>query len=352
MKQLILMVVTGMILSTPIRSLSQTPMKEVKESLGGVELFHRFKLVNGINMHYVEAGQGPLVILIHGFPELWYSWRSQIPAIAKAGFHVVAVDLRGYGQSTVTADVSSYSIVNQVKDINDLIDGLHKRQAILIGHDWGANIAYAMTMLNPEKVKALVTLSVPFYPQPIGPVARIKEFSKDKFNFVVYFQQPGLAEKEINADVSHFFKRFFYALSGTAPDTLVNTLFTKKSATTKLLDEMPEPKVLPAWLTEKELAYYTNSFKKTGFTGALNIYRNIDRDFAALQGRYKPEISQPSLFIAGQNDAAIKFGSLEATKKGLSNLKGLVILPHTGHWVQQEQPKEVNDAIVGFLKQL
>lgn len=303
-------------------------------------------------MHYVEAGQGPLVILIHGFPELWYSWRSQIPAIAKEGFHVVAVDLRGYGQSTVVADVAGYSVVNQVKDISDLIDELHQQQAILIGHDWGANIAYALTMLHPEKVKALVTLSVPFYPQPIGPVAKIKGFSRDKFNFVVYFQQPGLAEKEIGADVSHFFKLFFYALSGAAPDILVNTLFTKKTAAARLLDEMPEPKVLPAWLTEKDLAYYTNSFKKTGFTGALSIYRNIDRDFAALQGRYKPGISQPSLFIAGQNDAAIKFGSLEATKKGLSNLKGLVILPNTGHWIQQEKSREVNDAILGFLRQL
>lgn len=327
-------------------------MKQVKESLGGVEIFHRFKPVNGIDMHYVEAGQGPLVILIHGFPELWYSWRAQIPVLAKAGFHVVAVDLRGYGQSTVTTDVASYSMVNQVKDISDLIDGLHEQQAIVIGHDWGANIAYAMTMLHPEKVKALVALSVPFYPQPIGPVARIKEFAKDKFNFVVYFQQQGVAEKEISAGIPHFFKLFFYALSGAAPDTLVNTLFTKKTVAAKLLDEIPEPKVLPDWLTEKDLAYYTNSFKKTGFTGALNIYRNIDRDFNALQGRYKQEISQPSFFIAGQDDAAIKFGSLEATKKGLTNLKGLVILPHTGHWVQQERSKEVNDAILGFLKQL
>ena len=352
MKRFLGKAIVGALLLTSLKSLSQYDMKPFKDSIRGVEIVHRFASVNKIHMHYVEAGQGPLVVLLHGFPELWYSWRSQIPAIAKAGYRVVAVDLRGYGQTTVSPDLSSYSIVNQVQDISDLIDTLQEKQAIVIGHDWGANIAYAMTMLHPEKVKALVTLSVPFYPQPIGPVSKIREFSGDKFNFVVYFQEPGVAEKEMTADVNHFFNLFFYALSGDAPDELNNKLFTKKSSHEKLLDEIPAPSKLPSWLSEEDLAYYTNSFKKSGFTGALNIYRNIDADFKKLRGKYRAQINQPSLFIGGQNDAAIKFGSLEPTKKGLNNLKDLVILPHAGHWVQQEKSTEVNDAILQFLKSL
>jgi pimeloyl-ACP methyl ester carboxylesterase len=287
------------------------------------------------------------VVLLHGFPELWYSWRHQLAGLAEAGYHAVTPDLRGFGDSEVTPDVADYSLSNHARDVKALIDHLGAKEAVVIGHDWGANLTWMMAMLYPETVKAVVALSIPFYPEPRDPV----EIRKKWPNTFTNFAKKGATEAEFNADPERFFRLFFYGLSGDAPKELVDSLFLKKPNNDRILDNFKEPDRLPDWLTQRDLDYYVEAYKKTGITPALNFYRN-DQDYSIQKEVYKKGISQPVLFIGGEKEAAVRFGSVEPMKTALPNLKAIVILPDCGHWLQQEKPREVNTAIIDFLKEV
>lgn len=325
-------------------------MKQKTEILNRVEITHKYQMLNGIRYHYAEAGKGPFVIMLHGFPELWYSWRHQLVALSKAGYHAVAPDLRGFGESEVTEKVEDYSLINHAKDVKALIDHLGAKQAVIIGHDWGANLMWIIPMLYPNTVKAVVSLSIPFYPEPRNP-AHIRAWSKDKFNFFTKFEEKGAVEYEFNQDIERFFRLFFYGLSGDAPAGTIDKLFMEKSAGAKLLDEFPEPEHLPSWLSQKDLEYYVSAHRKTGITSALNFYRNMDHDYPLLTEIYKKGIRQPVLFIGGGSEAAVKFGKVEPMKQSLPNLKKVVILESCGHWVQQERAFEVNKLLIEFLNE-
>jgi pimeloyl-ACP methyl ester carboxylesterase len=315
-----------------------------------IGITHHEVIVNGIRYHYVRAGEGPLVVLLHGFPELWYSFRHQIPALAEAGYCAVAPDLRGFGQSQVTEPVEDYSLLRHAEDVKALAEALGVDRATFVGHDWGANLTWAMALLYPSLVRAVIALSIPFYPQPRDP-AELARFAKGRFNLIDYARRGGEAEAEFQENPRRFFRAFFYGLSGDAPAGTVDKWFLTKPPDAKLLDGLPQPKELPPWLTEADIEYYASSFERTGISGALGFYRNFEHDHRALKQAYENTVKQPTLFIGGADEAAVRFGSLEPMKGALPNLRKVVLLPRCGHWVQQERPQEVNASITSFLDQ-
>jgi epoxide hydrolase A/B len=314
-------------------------------------IVHNDAKINGIRYHYAEAGAGPLVVLLHGVPDLGHSWRSQLPALAAAGYRAVAPDLRGCGRSEVLPRVEDYSLLRHAEDVKALIGALGAREAVVVGHDWGANLTWATTLLYPTVVRAVVSLSIPFYPEPRDP-AEIHRFSAGRFDFTSYFQKPGAAEAEMHADPKGFFRRFFVGMSGDAPAGTVDYQFTKKPADAKLLDGFPDPPVLPPWLTEQDIDVYAAAYARTGLGGILGFYRNIDADYRAMKPAYAQMPRQPVLFIGGAVEPAVRFGSVDPMKAALPDLRGALVLPGCGHWVQQERANEVTAAIIDFLRGL
>jgi pimeloyl-ACP methyl ester carboxylesterase len=313
---------------------------------------HRTLQTRHLRMHIAEQGQGPLVLLLHGFPESWYSWRHQLQALAAAGYHAVAPDQRGYGETDQPDAIEAYDVVTLADDVAALIDALGERQAVVIGHDWGAPVAWHAALLHPERVRAVVGMSVPYAGRPpSSPLARLQETFKDIFFYILYFQQPGVAEAELQADVRRSLRMFYFSGSGDAP---AGSAFSPHPKTVKLLETMRDPAQLPPWLTEADLDYYTERFERSGFRGPLHWYRNFDRSWqrtAALAGK---KVEQPALFIAGERDPVIAWSQrqLERMPEAVPRLRESVLLPGCGHWVQQERRAEVNAALLRFLAQL
>jgi pimeloyl-ACP methyl ester carboxylesterase len=313
---------------------------------------HRRVQTNGITMHIAEAGNGHVVVLLHGFPELWYAWRHQLPALARAGYYAVAPDLRGYGETDVPNAIESYSTITMAEDIRGLLDALNAEKAVIIGHDIGAHVAWLLAELYPERVSAVVGLSVAWHPRAdLPPSQLVKQAARGSFSMFQYFLEPGVAESELELDIRDSLGRFLFSLSGAAPADLVSYLFTGKPADMKLLDGMHDFTALPDWLTEADLEYYVHAYQRTGFGGALNFYRNKDRDWQELGRKQISKVLQPTLFIGGARDCSVIFGSVEPMKTTLPNLRKLVILPRCGHWVQEERPEQVSTAIIEFLQQ-
>ena len=309
--------------------------------------------VGGLRIHYVEQGIGPLVVLCHGFPELWLSWRHQIPALAAAGFRVVAPDLRGYGATGGPNAVAEYSIKALVADITGLLDALGEKNCVLVGHDFGAVLAWNAALLAPERFRAIVALSVPYNQRRDSPpLATIKRAVGGNFNYIVYFQEPGVAESELEADIPRFLGSFYYNASAEAAAELQRR--TPRSSSARLLETLVESKRLPKWLSEAEFKYYVDSFSRNGLAGPLNWYRNLDNNWDLMKAFDGATIVQPTLFIAGEQDPVLRstranFDRLATTVPGL---RRTAILPNCGHWVQQECPSEVNRELIAFLNQV
>lgn len=311
------------------------------------EIRHRFIESNGIRMHLAEQGEGPLVLLLHGFPELWYSWRHQLPALAQAGFRAVAPDVRGYGQTDAPEPVEGYSMLEQCADAVGILDALEEETAVVVGHDWGATNAWSFVRLEPERFRAIAALSVPFPPRgPAPPIESMRTLAPDTFIYLVYFQEPGVAEAELDADPRRTLRTFLYSASGDAPP---GTGMAPKPAEAKWLDGMVDPETLPPWLTARDLDFYTRAFARTGFRGGLNRYRNIDRDWHELAHLADVKVAQPALFIGGERDGVLAMIGLEAMKTFVPNLRDAIVLPGCGHWTQQERPEAVNAALIQFL---
>jgi len=319
------------------------------------EMNHRFVRSNGIKMHIAEDGEGPLVVLCHGYPEVWYSWRHQLRALAEAGYHVVAPDQRGYGQTDRPEAVEDYNILQLCGDIIGLVDALGETEAVIVGHDWGAPVAWVCALLRPDIFRAVVLLSVPYRQRSwagIRPTELMKQMAGDKQFYQLYFQEPGKAEHELEADVRKTMLMGLYSGSGDAPpDKRWRFLFDKSET---FLDTAAVSETLPAWLTEADLDFYAEEFKRTGFRGGLNWYRNIDTNWKLTPFLSGAKIRQPALFLAGEFDAVITmyrqaFDSLEETMPGL---RKKVLLSGAGHWIQQERPREVNDLLIEFLRSL
>ncbi len=305
---------------------------------------------NGIELFVREEGQGPLVVLCHGWPELSYSWRHQIPAIAAAGFHVVAPDMRGFGRTTAPSDISAYSIFDNVGDMVALVQALGEKRAIVVGHDWGAPVAWHAALFRPDIFTAVAGLSVPPPLRGRGkPLDLLRQNGITNF-YWQYFQTPGVAEAELERDVAHTMR---IVLAGRGLADPAGAMFIQEGK--GFLGHAAGAQPLPDWLKEADIAYFTETYRKSGFRGGLNWYRNIDRNWELTAPWQDAKIHQPSLFIAGSKDAVITglIGSklVDKLELVLSNLTRKLIIDGAGHWVQQERPDEVNAALVKFLKE-
>jgi pimeloyl-ACP methyl ester carboxylesterase len=303
---------------------------------------------NGIEIFLREQGEGPLVVLCHGWPELSYSWRHQLPAIAAAGFRAVAPDMRGFGKTSAPADVEAYSIFDHVGDMVALVQALGEKQAVIIGHDWGAPVAWHAALFRPDIFTAVAGLSVPPPFRGRGrPLDTLRDSGITNF-YWQYFQTPGVAEAELERDV---------ALSMR---TLLGRGFSDPAASLFVADGkgfLGNPRAdlpLPDWLSEADLAHFSEAYRQSGFRGGLNWYRNIDRNWELTAPWQGAQIHQPSLFIAGSKDSVIT-GLIGAKRVGdmervLPGLRQKLIIEGAGHWIQQERAGEVNAALVTFLK--
>ncbi|MBZ4017687.1 alpha/beta fold hydrolase [Streptomyces purpurogeneiscleroticus] len=312
---------------------------------------HRLVRTPGGRIHLVEQGTGPLVLFVHGFPESWYSWRHQLPALAAAGFRAVAVDVRGYGRSSAPAAVDAYRMLDHVEDTAAVIEALGAGSAVVVGHDWGSSIAAHTALLRPDLVTAVGLLSVPYAPRGgPRPTEAFAALGGDEEFYVGYFQEPGRAEAEIEPDVRGWLAGFYAGLSAdTMPRGGEGSLFFVPEGG-RLRDRFPAG-VLPSWLTEADLDVYAGEFERTGLTGALNRYRNVDRDWADLAPWDGAPVTQPSLFLGGTLDASTTWMS-EAIEAYPTTLPGLVschLLEGCGHWIQQERADEVNRLLIDWL---
>jgi pimeloyl-ACP methyl ester carboxylesterase len=310
--------------------------------------------VAGTRLHCVEAGEGPLVLLVHGFPESWYSWRHQIPALAEAGYRVVAIDVRGYGRSSKPLAIDEYRMVRLVADNVGLVAALGEETATIVGHDWGAPIAWTSAMLRPDVFVAVAGLSVPFSPpSEHRPLEMMRALAGDEEFYVEYFQEPGRAEAEIEADVREWLLGFMFTASGDAPppDPAAGTVATVPRGA-KMKDRFHRPDVLPAWLTDDDVDAYASEFEHSGFRGPLNRYRNVDRDWEDLAAFRGASIRVPALFVGGDRDGPTVWGAaaIAAFGRTLPHLHRSTILEGCGHWTQQERPDQVNDALIDFLR--
>lgn len=307
-------------------------------------------------VHCVEAGEGPLVLLVHGFPESWYSWRHQIPVIAAAGFRTVAIDVRGYGRSSKPLAVEDYRMVRLVADNVGLVAALGAETATIIGHDWGAPIAWNSAMLRPDVFTAVAGLSVPFAPpSEVKPSTAMRAMAGDEEFYVEYFQEPGRAEAEIEADIRDWVLGFMFSGSGDAPapDPSKGTIATIPRGA-RMKDRFSRPEADLPWLTAADVDAYTSEFEYSGLRGPLNRYRNVDRDWADLAAFRGARIDVPSLFIGGDRDGPTVWGApaIAAFARTLPQLRRSIILEGCGHWTQQERPDQVNEALVDFLRSL
>ncbi|WP_043631224.1 alpha/beta fold hydrolase [Nonomuraea candida] len=309
---------------------------------------HRLVEVPGGRIHVAEQGSGPLVLLVHGFPESWYSWRHQLPAIAAAGFRAAAIDVRGYGRSSAPARVEDYRMLAHVADNAAVVRALGGGPAVVVGHDWGAPIAANSALLRSDLFRAVALLSVPYSPRgPHRPTDGFAAFGGDDEFYVSYFQRPGRAEAEIEPDVRGWLAGCYAALSAEGG----GAAFVSPGG--RLRDRFPEHG-LPSWLSEEDLDVYAGEFERTGLTGALNRYRNVDRDWEDLAAWDGAPIAQPALFIGGALDETTTWmgGAIKALPQTMPGMSGVHLLDGCGHWVQQERPDDVNRLLTDWLRAL
>ncbi len=308
--------------------------------------------VNGVRLRLWEAGpeDGPVVVLAHGFPELAYSWRRQVPALAAAGYHVLAPDQRGYGGSSRPDNVGDYDITALTGDLVALIDLVGAQRAAVVGHDWGAVVAWSTALLHPDRVAAVVGLSVPPVPRPVTPpTVAFRRIFGDNFFYILYFQQPGPADAEMAADPDRAMRRMLGGMR--LPTDEASALRMLAPGPAGFIDRLVEPERLPEWLSEDELAHYVAEFRRTGFTGALNWYRNFDRNWQIMADAVAT-IGVPALFVGGTDDPALAFTRTDRAGEVVAGPYRQVLLEGAGHWITQERPDEINAELLSFLSGL
>jgi pimeloyl-ACP methyl ester carboxylesterase len=320
---------------------------------------HRTVDSNGIRLHIAEQGSGPMVLMCHGFPESWYSWRHQMQALADAGFHAVAPDMRGYGQSDRPPGIDQYSLFHLVGDMLGILDALDEKQAVIAGHDWGAPVAWHCALMRPDRFRAVIGLSVPYRPRgSVAPTSVMPQTADASF-YQLYFQTPGVAEAELEADPLLSLRRILYSGSGDVPRKNPGPASSGVGMVPRsggFLTRMPDTQMLPAWLTEADLNFYADQFRQSGFRGGLNWYRNIDRNWELMAPYARAPIAVPALYMAGDLDLVVAFPRMKEVIADLKRyaplLRDSVMLPGCGHWTQQERAAEVNQHLLAFLRGL
>jgi pimeloyl-ACP methyl ester carboxylesterase len=313
--------------------------------------------VNGIQMRIAEQGSGPLVLFCHGWPESWYSWRHQLSALAAAGFRAVAPDMRGYGGTEAPSSVEQYTMLHLVGDMVELVKALGEKQAVIVGHDWGAPVAWTSALLRPDVFRAVAGMSVPFTPPGRIDLLSALESQGVTTFYMQYFQAPGVAEAELGRDIEASLRRIYFSGSGDGPQQpTFGVLEPGAGVLSNTVDPLSASNTLPAWLPREDLAYYAGEFKRAGFRGGLNWYRNLRRSWELLMPWRGCIIRQPSLFIAGERDNVLRFpaskAQIEAYPRTLPGLRGSHILAGAGHWIQRERVDAVNALLLTFLRGL
>src|SRR5436190_3468239 len=304
-----------------------------------MEIRHRVVETNGIRMHIAEAGDGPLVVMCHGFPESWYSWRHQLVALAEAGYHAVAPDMRGYGQTDKPDAIEQYTLLHLVGDVVGLLDALEAPTAVIAGHDWGAPVAWHTALLRPDRCRAVIGLSVPYVPRRATQPTTVMPRTSDAVFYQLYFQTPGVAEAELERDAHATIRRVLYWGSGDSPRPASaigggDVGMVRRDG--GFLGGREVPAALPAWITEADVDFYANEFKRTGFRGGLNWYRNIDRNWELFAPFTGAVVTPPALYVAGDRDLVVSFRGMDrllpVLKQFIPNLRETIMLPRCGHW--------------------
>ena len=307
-----------------------------------------------IELRVAIEGDGPLLLCVHGWPELWYSWRHQMRYFAERGYQVAAMDVRGYGGSSKPDEIGAYSIRELAGDVAAVIQALSPDPVVLFGHDWGAPIVWNTAVLHPDAVRAVAGLSVPYL--PAGDVMTLdlwEHLYPDRFFYQLYFRQEGAVEAEVAADYRTALRKIYYSLSGDAPQ---DEWLKRKPRGASLLDGLTDPEPFPAWMSEADLQVYVDAFQAGGFRGPINRYRAQALDFEELAPYRGRPVTQPACFIAGEKDAVRHFvpgGDLYAEPgAACTDFRGTTLIPGKGHWIQQEAPEATNLALERFLREL
>lgn len=318
-----------------------------------VEITHRTVSSNNIRIHLAEAGEGPTVLMIHGFPESWYSWREQLPVLAEQGYHAVAMDVRGYGRSSKPQNVEDYRMMLKVADVVGVVDAIDNGKVTIVGHDWGAPIAWNSALLRPDLFSGVAGLSVPYSAGggTVRPTELFAMMAGDDDFYINHFQEVGKAEREIEADVRQWILGFYWGAGGDVIDS-PNISMVRRGGT--LSEKFVYPDVMPDWMTDKDLDVYTREFEYSGFFGPLSRYRNVDRDWEDFSAFAGQPIAIPSLFIGGEKDGPTIWGAsaIANYNQTLPKLFKSEILPGAGHWIQQERAERTNELLLEFLNSL
>jgi pimeloyl-ACP methyl ester carboxylesterase len=319
------------------------------------EVTHRMIETNGIRLHVAEQGEGPLIILCHGFPECWYSWRHQLRTLAKAGFRAVAPDLRGYGRSDRPEEVEKYTILQDIGDIVGLVDALGAGQAVIAGHDVGATIAWQAALLRPDRFRGVIALGPPFRPRAFGggsaPPTTLMPRNENAVFYQLYFQTPE-AEAGLGRDIRRVFRSQFFSLSGDRPPSAGGGfpagMVPRKGAL------LTDPASLPPWITETDIDVYVAELTRSGFRGPLNWWRNIDRSWELMAAFDGAAVTVPALYIVGDRDMLVAVFQQAIAKQStlVPKLRPAMMLAGCGHWTQQERAPEVSAAMIDFLRQV
>jgi len=314
---------------------------------------HQHVETNGIRMHVVEAGSGFPVVFCHGFPELWYSWRHQMRALAAAGYRAIAPDQRGYGDTDAPAPVDAYTVHHLVGDLTGLLDALGIDKAVIVGHDWGGLVVWQMALLAPHRVAGVVGVNTPFFPRlPFRPTDMMRAAAQGQFHYILYFQEPGVAEAELQRDVRRTLRGFYQDVSREAVEaakSLQPGVFGPSEG--GLLDRLPD---VPAgrFLSADDFEVFARAFERTGFRGGLNWYRNMDRNWELSAYLSGAQVAAPALMITAELDAVLRPEMADGMSAWVPNLRDTVLVRDCGHWTQQEKPNEVNQALLAFLRAL
>jgi pimeloyl-ACP methyl ester carboxylesterase len=315
-----------------------------------VEITHRSVETNGIRMHVAEAGQGPAVLLCHGFPELWYSWRHQMHALAEAGFHAIAPDQRGYGGTDAPAEIDKYTIHHLVGDLTGLLDALGIDKAVIVGHDWGGLIVWQMAQLAAHRVAGVVGVNTPFFPRmPMSPLAMMRAMAQGNFHYILYFQEPGVADAELNRDVRRTLRGFYRDIPReiiAAMQQAPGVLGPQAGGLLERLPDAPPGKFLNA----EDFEVFARAFEKTGFTGGLNWYRNFERNWETTAYLSGAKVQAPALMITAEWDPVLRPEMAQGMQMWVPNLRDTALIKECGHWTQQEKPQQVSDLLIEFLR--
>ncbi len=314
------------------------------------EFTHQHIDTNGIKMHVVEAGSGFPVLFCHGFPEMWYSWRHQLRALAEAGFRAIAPDQRGYGETDAPGAIDRYTIHHLVGDLTGLLDALGIEKAAIVGHDWGGLIVWQMALMAPHRVAAVVGVNTPFFPRlPFRPLDMMRAAAQGNFHYIVYFQEPGIADAELNRDVRRSLRGFYQDIP---PEIIEATKHMQMGVMGPneggILDRLLDGPH-GAFLTSEDFEVFARAFERSGFTGGLNWYRNFDRNWETT-AYLRTTVTQPALMLTAELDPVLRPAMANGMSTWVPDLRDTILIKGSGHWTQQEKPEAVNQALIRFLR--